>query len=347
LHFSQRTVCDRIPGAPARKAFTRARFRGPRCERMPRMALLCVALLFTAILGSVCTVLAQSTGASARLQQVQVQLQQLRQTRQQQDDRRQRLLGEQKKLLDQQAQLRKEIPLLQKELKKPLSPEQRDQARCKLRDKNTQYDRERRRQTDMDQQLAQIQQQSNQTQQQLTQTQQQVTQLTQEARQEQDAEARASDPLQRLMTAPATPLGGLPVATVPTGRRLIVLDALNIALTPGFTFSWDPGSLTVTIDSGGLPGFFANHYLFTMSDGSIQNVRWRVYRDSIAPPIGPVGLIGTAGPALMNAQIADTQATFGVTPFSWPVPITSTTHATFDVPDDPSIEPATFYLIVK
>jgi hypothetical protein len=319
-----------------------------RSRRSTRLMLRLVAVYCLVSCVLVSQAKAQETGASARLQQAQGQLQQLQQTREEQRDRRQRLLQEQKKLLDEQAQIRKEIPLLQKELKKPLSPEQRDRARCKLRDKNTQYDRERRRQTDIDQQLALIQQQSTQTQQQLAQTQQQVIQLTQEARQEQDAVARASDPLQRLMTAPATPLSGLPVVTVPAGKRLIILDVYMVFTSPGLTWTWDPSTMMLTADSGGLGGTYRNNIVFTMSDGSIQNVRARVWFDSVSPPGPALGLRVTRGPALMNAPIADLQSMFGpLTLWVWPAGYTINSHATIDVPEDPSIEPATFYITAK
>jgi hypothetical protein len=139
------------------------------------------------------------------------------------------------------------------------------------------------------------------------------------------------------------------LAAAPGGgtRRVIVLGIEILFKTPSVTsITFDPGSATLDIVHGPAGGSWKLNTFFMISDESIQNVRVRLYRDTVTPPGGFTGLAVTAGPARMNAKIASFLGTFGFTgTYTDPAGVTSTGHYVVDVPDDPSIEPAIVHFI--
>jgi len=151
------------------------------------------------------------------------------------------------------------------------------------------------------------------------------------------------------MQAPADPLNGLPLTATPGsgGRRVIVLGIQILFKTPSVTsITYDPGSATLDIVHGLAGGSWRVNLIFTMSDESIQNVRSRIFRDGVTPPGPFVGLLLERGPARMNAKVANLLDTFGqLTTWTMPPGFSDHGRIIIDVPDDPSIEPATVYYI--
>ncbi len=84
-------------------------------------------------------------------------------------------------------------------------------------------------------------------------------------------------------------------------------------------------------------------FLFTISDGSLQPIRRRVYRTETNTGL-PLGLQQEDGPVMMTNSIQRRSELFGSQPLSWmpSIGMYDVLRVIYDVPSDPSILPLTF-----
>ncbi|MFC1835978.1 hypothetical protein ACFL2Q_14870 [Thermodesulfobacteriota bacterium] len=309
--------------------------------------------------------------ARSRLQGLQSQQQTLGQALEDLRETRRRLQRQNESLRKEQERLQEELGEAEGKLKKARLPRQYLQERCNVLEKQHKHQRARKRLAQNQQSLAEIQQQIGQTQQQISQTQQQISQTQQQISQTQQqisqtqqqitqaqqqltqleqaaTQTTTSGALDRAMMKPADPLGGLPAGLAQPSGRSVQLVSLGFATATAnlvATISWDPSTNSFRMSTGGTPGSFFARVLLTMSDGSLQPLRRRVFRDWTTWPSPPVqlGLIEEVGPTMMTAPIVDAWQLFNKVTENVPAGWVARGRIIYDVPADPSIEPLVLY----
>ncbi|MFH0825224.1 MAG: hypothetical protein V2B18_20935 [Pseudomonadota bacterium] len=233
-------------------------------------------------------------------------------------------------LLAQQAQLEQRVGQVQKELELPNLPKEYAEKRCKLLDLLSQQKQLRQ----------QIQNVGNQ----ISQAQQGISQSQSQSRAQppppsppstpSPASAPTRDKLDQLIAQPVNPL-----RTMPSELRVRLIGEDVDKLSGSASFDFDQGSRTFYMHSSGAGSSMTIKVIFSMSDGSRQEVRLRSFVESASGGSAP-GLTVNLGPTMMNKGTrADSLTMWGPIALSWPAGVSGTGRAILDVPLDDKILP--------
>lgn len=297
----------------------------------------------------------QGLEANRPIGEIRNELRELRGKIDKSENRLSKLTDENMKLLERQAQLAKSLEGLEEEIEKVMSPLKKVEKQCLIIEKQAekrqvqaQVDRNINIIQSIQTNLNQMQLQADQLQQRLPPDPGQSASAPPQAPAPRPYEEEPYDPLDEEATSSVEPLSGIPT-TAWTGagpRAIYFIEGYVLEKVPPFisiTASGTNSVRNIDINYQGTGGYVIRDFLFTISDGSLQPIRRRIYRTETNTGL-PVGLLQEDGPVMMTSSVQRRSELFINEPLVWmpSIGMYDVLRIIYDVPSDPSILPLTF-----